>query len=124
MTERRKSCLEAWQEIDLQNVQLSLDEQASKIADFREACHLSRRELAAATKTFKKLPNVRDAPEESVIKAKLPKLLREYQEEVDRLTQRAKFSENCFLVIYKLIREAPDPGTELRYVFLPFVVFW
>eukprot|EP00511_Aplanochytrium_stocchinoi_P009631 CAMPEP_0204868904 /NCGR_PEP_ID=MMETSP1348-20121228/28044_1 /ASSEMBLY_ACC=CAM_ASM_000700 /TAXON_ID=215587 /ORGANISM="Aplanochytrium stocchinoi, Strain GSBS06" /LENGTH=580 /DNA_ID=CAMNT_0052022023 /DNA_START=103 /DNA_END=1842 /DNA_ORIENTATION=- len=111
---RRRSCLEAWQEIDLQNLQLSLDEQASKLADFREACQASRRTLAGSTKNFKKLQSVRDAAEDSVIRTKLPKLLREYQEEVDRLTQRAKFSENCFLVIYRLIREAPDPGKDLN----------
>jgi len=103
------SALEAWSAVDLGNVQLALDDQAGQVADFREASLLSRKELAARTKEFKRREDVKKAPEDSVLKSELPKLLRAYQEEVDRLTQRSKFAENCFLTMYRLIREAPDP---------------
>lgn len=36
-------------------------------------------------------------------------LLKGYQEEVDKLTKRAKFGENAFLNIYQKLYEAPDP---------------
>ncbi|MBA0744577.1 hypothetical protein Gogos_007192, partial [Gossypium gossypioides] len=36
-------------------------------------------------------------------------LLKGYQEEIDNLTQRAKFGENTFLNIYQKLYEAPDP---------------
>jgi len=102
------SVLEAWQAIDLVNVQLALDEQASSVADMREIAVVSRRDLAEKTKEFKKL--FREA---SVPRTEHKKLLKMYQEEVDSLTNRAKFAENCFLSMYRLIREAPDPSDEL-----------
>eukprot|EP00516_Mucochytrium_quahogii_P005923 CAMPEP_0203748264 /NCGR_PEP_ID=MMETSP0098-20131031/3197_1 /ASSEMBLY_ACC=CAM_ASM_000208 /TAXON_ID=96639 /ORGANISM=" , Strain NY0313808BC1" /LENGTH=633 /DNA_ID=CAMNT_0050636957 /DNA_START=212 /DNA_END=2110 /DNA_ORIENTATION=- len=107
------SCLEAWHAIDLVNVQLALDEQAGQVADFRESSINGRKELAVRTKEFKKREDVRKAPDSSVLKTELPKLLRGYQLEVDSLTQRAKFAENCFLSMYRLIREAPDPSKAL-----------
>mmetsp|Transcript_18824 Transcript_18824/g.36914 ORF Transcript_18824/g.36914 Transcript_18824/m.36914 type:complete len:711 (+) Transcript_18824:177-2309(+) len=107
------SVLEAWQAIDLGNVQLALDDQASKVAEYRESCTASRNKLATKTREFKKREDVRKADENSVIKTEVRKLLRSYQEEVDTLTTRAKFAENCFLSMYRLIREAPDPSYAL-----------
>jgi len=107
------ACLEAWQALDLSNVQLALDEQASQVADFREACLASRKELAGRTREFKRRDEVKQAPEDSLLKSEVPPLLRAYQEEVDRLTQRSKFAENCFLAMYRMIREAPDPSKAL-----------
>lgn len=43
-------------------------------------------------------------------------LLRGYQEEVDKLTKRAKFGENAFLNIYQKLYEAPDPYPVLNSV--------
>lgn len=40
---------------------------------------------------------------------KMGLLLKQYQEEIDRLTLRSKFSENAFLAVYKLLSNAPDP---------------
>ncbi|KAG6416259.1 hypothetical protein SASPL_123685 [Salvia splendens] len=43
-------------------------------------------------------------------------LLKGYQEEVDKLTKRAKFGENAFLNIYQKLYEAPDPYPVLNSV--------
>ena len=43
-------------------------------------------------------------------------LLKGYQEEVDKLTKRAKFGENAFLSIYQKLYEAPDPYPVLNSV--------
>ena len=40
-------------------------------------------------------------------------LLKSYQEEVDRLTTRAKHGETAFLELYKRLYEAPDPASTL-----------
>ena len=40
-------------------------------------------------------------------------LLKSYQEEIDRLTQRAKLGEAAFLDIYQRLYEAPDPAAAL-----------
>lgn len=40
-------------------------------------------------------------------------LLKSYQEEVDRLTQRARAGESAFLDVYQRLYEAPDPSPAL-----------
>ena len=73
-----------------------------EIQNVKERCHTSRKELALATKQFRKasgqdkLNNVNG-------------LLKNYQEEFDRLNKRAKFCENAFFNLYKALNEAPDP---------------
>jgi len=104
------SVLEAWQALDLVNVQLALDDQASQVADYREVCISSRKALATQTKFYKRRDDVKSAQDGSPLKTEVPKLLRAYQEEVDRLSERSKFAENCFLAMYRMIRQAPDPS--------------
>ena len=36
-------------------------------------------------------------------------LLKQYQDEIDRLTKRSKFAENSFLEMYRILANAPDP---------------
>ena len=43
-------------------------------------------------------------------------LLKGYQEEVNNLTNRAKFGENAFLNIYQKLYEAPDPYPALASI--------
>ncbi len=40
-------------------------------------------------------------------------LLKSYQEEIDRLTTRAKLGESAFLDVYQRLYEAPDPAAAL-----------
>lgn len=40
-------------------------------------------------------------------------LLKSYQEEIDRLTNRAKSAEASFLEVYQKLYEAPDPAPTL-----------
>lgn len=44
-------------------------------------------------------------------------LLKQYQEEIDRLTKRAKHSEAAFLSLYTQLTEAPDPAHALSMAF-------
>jgi hypothetical protein len=50
---------------------------------------------------------------EATVVAAVSGLLKSYQEEVDRLTQRAKAGESAFLDVYQRLYEAPDPATAL-----------
>eukprot|EP00741_Cyanophora_paradoxa_P009913 tig00000157_g9603.t1 len=94
--------LEYWKGINLDSKRSELDQQGLEIADNQEASLKSRKRLAEQTKGFAKFPDDQKLKE-------LRPLLKSYQEEVDRLTVRAKSSENAFLSLYKLLYEAPDP---------------
>ncbi|KFM27805.1 Protein CASP [Auxenochlorella protothecoides] len=76
------------------------------LAEAQEASLRSRKELAGNTKELrKKLP-----PE---VSKEVGPLLRAYQEEIDRLTNRAKTGESAFLELYQRLYDAPDPTPSL-----------
>ncbi|GBG59515.1 hypothetical protein CBR_g38539 [Chara braunii] len=94
--------LSYWKELDLERMKVKLDEQGLKIAEYQESSLKNRRKLAESTRDFKR------ADQEEKARQYGP-LLKAYQEEVDSLTKRAKFSENAFLTLYQKLYEAPDP---------------
>lgn len=91
-----------WKDFDLEKERGILDEQGLRIAENQENSQKNRRKLAESTRDFKKASN-----EEKL--GLFNALLKGYQEEVDKLTKRAKFGENAFLNIYQKLYEAPDP---------------
>uniref|UniRef100_A0A7S3QQW6 Cux N-terminal domain-containing protein n=1 Tax=Dunaliella tertiolecta TaxID=3047 RepID=A0A7S3QQW6_DUNTE len=105
-----KTCAQFWQELRLPDLQQQLDVAGLAIAEQQEAAAKNRRQLADATREFK-----RSAPE-ATHKGVGP-LLRSYQEEIDRLTRRAKHGENAFLELYQKLYEAPDPAPALAMGF-------
>lgn len=66
-----------WEEFGLEGWRGRLEEGGLKVAEFQEACVVSRKSLAEATKEFK-----RNA-EEGVVKC-VGELLKQYQQEVGR----------------------------------------
>ncbi|KAJ8522451.1 hypothetical protein ONZ45_g966 [Pleurotus djamor] len=94
--------LETWKEINLSELQKTLDAQGIDLVDQQKESVLGRKALAEKTKDFKKLP---DSEKSNSFKG----LLKAYQTEIDNLTKRCKASENAFLSVYKLLAEAPDP---------------
>lgn len=91
-----------WKDFDLEKERTTLDEQGLRIAENQENSQKNRRKLAESTRDFKKASN-----EDKL--GLFNSLLKGYQEEVDKLTKRAKFGENAFLNIYQKLYEAPDP---------------
>ncbi|SGY13423.1 BQ5605_C010g05858 [Microbotryum silenes-dioicae] len=89
-------------DINLSQLQKSLDIQGLEIVDNQKDNMMGRKKLAESTRDFKKLPDQEKAP---VFKT----LLKAYQGEIDALTKRSKTAENAFLGVYKLLAEAPDP---------------
>ncbi|KAA8916545.1 hypothetical protein TRICI_001299 [Trichomonascus ciferrii] len=94
--------LKVWSEIGLSDLQKTLDDEGVEIVEKQKASVVGRKELAGRTKEFKKLD---DSEKLTEVKG----LLKAYQTEVDNLTSRCKYAENCFMKLYKLLAEAPDP---------------
>ncbi|MEW5305958.1 MAG: hypothetical protein WDW36_008467 [Sanguina aurantia] len=91
-----------WKEFDLEGMRASLDEVGLKVAEHQEDAMAARKRLAESTREFKRTP-------EAATRGVGP-LLKQYQEEVDRLTRRAKHGESAFLQLYQKLYEAPDPA--------------
>lgn len=68
--------------------------------------------FAGYDKTVLLTAEFRKTVEGETFKAVAP-LLKKYQEEVDRLTNRSKDAEGAFLEIFKKLQEAPDPVSVL-----------
>ncbi|WOO82006.1 Protein CASP [Vanrija pseudolonga] len=97
------AALSTWKEINLSELQKSLDKTALEVVDNQKENMVGRKKLAEQTREFKKLPDSND--KFNAIKV----LLKAYQGEIDSLTRRSKTSETSFLNVYKLLADAPDP---------------
>ncbi|KAK9899091.1 hypothetical protein P389DRAFT_43741 [Cystobasidium minutum MCA 4210] len=96
------AALTVWKDINLGDLQKTLDAQGLEIIDNQKENMMGRKKLAEQTREFKKVP---DDEKLGMFKT----LLKAYQTEIDSLTRRSKVSENAFLNVYKLLAEAPDP---------------
>ncbi|PFH53829.1 hypothetical protein AMATHDRAFT_73241 [Amanita thiersii Skay4041] len=94
--------LATWKDVNLVELQKTLDTQGIEIVDNQKESVLGRKALSEQTKEFKKLP---DEAKLGAFKG----LLKAYQTEIDNLTKRSKISENAFLNVYKVLAEVPDP---------------
>ncbi|KAJ4498163.1 CASP C terminal-domain-containing protein [Lentinula lateritia] len=94
--------LTTWREINLSELQKTLDSQGIEIVDNQKDSFVGRKALADKTRDFKKLP---DENKLGAFKG----LLKAYQTEIDNLTKRSKTSESAFLNVYKVLAEAVDP---------------
>ncbi|KAK4689850.1 homeobox protein cut-like, partial [Tremellales sp. Uapishka_1] len=97
------TALTTWKEINLSELQKSLDSTAMELVENQKENMVGRKKLAESTREFKKLPD--DTEKFNAIKV----LLKAYQSEIDSLTRRSKMSETAFLNVYKLLADAPDP---------------
>ncbi|BDA49351.1 Protein CASP [Coccomyxa sp. Obi] len=97
-----------WKDFELEAFRHKLDEQGLTIAENQELSLKSRRKLAETTRDVKR----KASPE--VLK-EVGALMKLYQEEVDKLSNRAKFGEAAFLDVYQKLYEAPDPAPHLAF---------
>ncbi|CAL8464232.1 g3767 [Coccomyxa elongata] len=97
-----------WKDFELEAFRHKLDEQGLTIAENQELSLTSRRKLAETTRDVKR----KASPE--VLK-EVGALMKLYQEEVDKLSNRAKFGEAAFLDVYQKLYEAPDPAPPLAF---------
>eukprot|EP00607_Mallomonas_marina_P007130 CAMPEP_0182438910 /NCGR_PEP_ID=MMETSP1167-20130531/86099_1 /TAXON_ID=2988 /ORGANISM="Mallomonas Sp, Strain CCMP3275" /LENGTH=775 /DNA_ID=CAMNT_0024632461 /DNA_START=161 /DNA_END=2488 /DNA_ORIENTATION=+ len=94
--------LEFWKEFDLDGKRLALDKQCLEMREFKSTSVSGRKRLNDITKSFRSKPK-----EEQLMM--MTEVLKAYQEEIDQLSRRSKFSESSFHALYKAIYEAPDP---------------
>jgi homeobox protein cut-like len=100
------SALSFWKEFDLESKRVTYDGHAAKIAENQEQSVPARTALVEETKKFGK-----QLTEEQgrVVKP----IIKRYQQEIDRLTTRAKEAENSYLDMYKSIATLTDPSSAL-----------
>ncbi|GAA5935894.1 uncharacterized protein JCM15063_001840 [Sporobolomyces koalae] len=96
------AALSVWKEINLHELQRTLDAQGLEIVENQKENVVGRKKLAEQTREFKKVPDDAKGPA-------FKTLLKAYQTEIDNLTRRSKVAESAFLSVYKLLAEAPDP---------------
>lgn len=99
--------LEVWSKADLTALQKDLDTNVIEVKEKENASLESRKFLASETKQFKKL-------EENEKLTQVNKIIKKYQQEVDSLTKRSKFSEQILFDVYSKLSEAPDPKPLLQ----------
>jgi homeobox protein cut-like len=104
------TCAEPVLKYRLEGMRTKLDEVGLKIAEHQEESMQNRRKLAEATWEFKRSSS--DAVSKST-----GTVLKGYQEEIDRLTKRAKHGETAFLELYQKLYEAPNPAPALALAF-------
>ncbi|CCF59065.1 hypothetical protein KAFR_0G00320 [Kazachstania africana CBS 2517] len=94
--------LDMWSNADFVSLQKELDTNVLEVKDKEQSSLESRKALATETKRFKKLES-----DEKL--SQVNKIIKQYQQEIDNLTKRSKFSEQILFSIYAKLSEAPDP---------------
>ncbi|CUS24707.1 LAQU0S18e02432g1_1 [Lachancea quebecensis] len=97
-----KHAVELWSKANLPELQRQLDESVLTVKELETKSFTSRKALASETKQFKRL-------DEEHKLAQVNKVIKQYQQEVDSLTSRSKFSEEVLLNLYSKLSETPDP---------------
>jgi homeobox protein cut-like len=99
--------LEFWKDFDLDNRRLTLDKNCVEMREMKTSSINGRKRLNDATKLYRS--KTRD--EQAIGMTELLKL---YQEEIDQLSRRSKFSESTFYSLYKSIYDAPNPSISIE----------
>ena len=95
--------LEFWKSFDFDKKRDVLDKQCVEMREAKTNSINGRKRLNAITVALRS-----KSPEEQAIM--VTEVLKAYQEEIDQLSRRSKFSESAFYSLYKSIYEAPDPA--------------
>ena len=93
---------EFWKDFNLDAKRTALDQQCLDMKELKAASVAGRKRLNEATKAFRAKPK----DDQLVV---ILDVLKAYQEEIDQLSKRSKFSESAFYGLYKAIYDAPDP---------------
>ena len=111
-----KESLQKWDEVSFNNLRLAWDEQALKIAEYKEEVAARKKNLASKIRNFTSSSATESnrADNTSIIANEITALITAFKAEFDFLTTTNRFSESAFLSTYKLMRDVPDPTEELR----------
>lgn len=98
-----EAVLSFWQAFNLNEKRAAWDKIGNEMREYKTVSINGRKKLNEMTKAFRAKPK-----EEQVLN--VSELLKAYQEEIDQLSKRARFTESSYLTIYKALYEAPDPA--------------
>lgn len=96
--------LEFWSAFDVEKKRSDIDEKALRMAELDQKSVKARSLLSASVKEARAN---KDA-------GQLRTCVKHFQKEVDSLTERAKYAEQCFMALYKQLYQAPDPVPGIR----------
>lgn len=102
--------LHFWQSFRLSDKRNEWDQVNNEMREYKTASINGRKKLNEMTKTFRAKPR-----EEQLLT--ISELLKAYQEEIDQLSKRSRFTETSFGNIYKALYEAPDPAPCIESLF-------
>ena len=99
--------LDFWKNFDLDARRISLDQNCIDMREMKTSSINGRKRLNDATKSFRGKNRDEQA-------GSMTELLKLYQEEIDQLSRRSKFSESAFYNLYKSIYDAPNPSISIE----------
>lgn len=103
LVECSQQVLELWKAFDIEAKKATLDKACIDMREFKTNSINGRKRLNDVTRAFR----AKSANEQIIT---LNDLLKAYQEEIDQLAKRSKFSESSFFSIYKSLSDIPDPS--------------
>lgn len=95
--------LDFWRRFAMDDKKAELERSCVDMREMKTASISGRKRLNEITKAFRAKPK-----EEQL--ATVTEVLKAYQEEIDQLSRRSKFTESTFFGLYKALYEAPDPA--------------
>lgn len=102
MDDTIEKTVHAWTAVDFPRLQRDIDAKALEIQDTTSSSLQERKELAQATKEFKRLD---DADRLEAINP----LLKRYQSVIDSMNKRGRASESVLLSVWRALIAVPDP---------------
>lgn len=134
-----KDNMKKWNEVDMKNLIIILEEQAIKITELREEYVSKRKLLATSVRTFtnthiattNSTSTSASASESSIetiekMRKDSKELIDEFKSNFDNLANTSKFAEASFLSIYKLLHDVTGMTIKLKTFasFLSFFLFF
>ena len=113
-----KESLQKWNEVSFNNLRLAWDEQAIKIAEYKEEVAARKKILGAKVRQFLSILSNdavgdEEKNESNDVGLAGRAMINSFKVDFDFLAEANRFSEGAFLTTYKLMRDVPDPSEEL-----------
>lgn len=104
-----------WKEVSFNSLRLAWDEQAAKLAEYKEDVAMRKKALASKIRAFMALPSAESESgwNPANTATETTALITAFKGEFDFLTTTNRFAESAFLSTYKILRDVPDPSEEL-----------
>lgn len=113
-----KESSQKWDEVSFNSLRLAWDEQAIKIAEYKESMAAKKKVLASKTRSLLSLLSASSQEEENDenndLVTETKELISAFKAEFDFLSTTNRFSESAFLSTYKILRDIPDPSEEMK----------